>query len=161
MIPTTTDLCDVHGDVVRVVDPIFRDYGGRRHFAGLISTVKVLEDNVLVRAALEEPSDGRVLVVDGGGLTRFALMGDQMANLGQQNGWAGVVLHAAIRDVEALATVEIGIKALAACPRRSAKNGLGERDVLVTFGGVTFKPGEWLVADADGIVISATPLGLE
>ncbi len=152
----TTDLCDAHGDSLRVVAPLFRDFGGRRSFAGLITTVKVHEDNVLVRAALGEPGKGRVLVVDGGGSLRVALLGDQIANLARDHGWEGIVIHGAIRDVEALGGVDVGVKALAACPRKSAKNGWGERDVKVTFGGVTFAPGEWLAADADGVVVAAT-----
>lgn len=152
----TADLCDAHGDTVRVVAPMFHDFGGQRRFAGLVTTVKVHEDNVSVRAALEEPGRGRVLVVDGGGSLRVALLGDQLATLARDHGWEGVVIHGAIRDAEALGGVAVGVKALAACPRKSAKKGWGERDVPVTFGGVTFMPGEWLAADADGIVVAAT-----
>ena len=155
---TTTDLCDAHGDAIRVVAPLFRDFGGRRSFAGVIATVNVYEDNVLVRTVLEQAGNGRVLVVDGGGSLRCALMGDQIAALAYANGWAGVVINAAIRDADALAAIDIGVKALATCPRKSAKHGWGERDLPVTFGGVTFSPGEWLAADADGIVVAATPL---
>jgi regulator of ribonuclease activity A len=154
----TTDLCDMYGDTIRVVAPLFHDFGGRRSFAGSITTVKVHEDNVLVRAALEQAGHGRVLVIDGGGSLRCALMGDVIATLAHQNGWVGVVINGAIRDVEALGAIEIGVKALAACPRKSAKHGWGERDVPVTFGGVTFAPGEWLAADADGLVVAYTPL---
>lgn len=154
----TTDLCDAHGDSVRVVAPLFRDFGARRSFAGVVTTVKVYEDNVLVRAALEQAGNGRVLVIDGGGSLRCALLGDQIAALAQTNGWEGIVMNAAIRDAEALAAIDIGMKALATCPCKSAKHGWGEHDVPVTFGGVTFSPGEWLAADADGIVVAATPL---
>ena len=154
----TTDLCDAHGDRVRVVAPLLRDFGARRQFAGVIATVQVYEDNVLVRAALAEPGDGRVLVVDGGGSLRCALLGDQIAALALANGWAGVIINGAIRDTDALGAIEIVIKALAPCPRKSAKHGVGERDLPVTFGGVTFAPSEWLAADADGIVVAATPL---
>jgi regulator of ribonuclease activity A len=159
MTPATSDLCDAHGDAVRVVAPLFRDYGGSRRFAGVISTVKVHEDNALVRAALEQAGGGRVLVIDGGGSLRTALLGDQLASLAHDNGWAGVIVHGCIRDAEAVGAVAIGVKALATHPRKSGKKGWGERDVPVAFGGVTFTPGEWLAADPDGIVVAAKPLG--
>jgi regulator of ribonuclease activity A len=155
----TAYLCDAHGDAVRLVASLFRDFGGRRRFAGSITTVKAHEDNVLVRAALEQPGGGRVLVIDGGGSLRCALLGDQLAALAHENGWVGIVVNGASRDAEAVGTIDIGVKALATCPRKSAKKGWGERDVPVTFGGVTFAPGEWLAADADGIVVAAGPLG--
>lgn len=154
----TTDLCDTHGETIRVVTPLFRSFGGRRSFVGVISTVKVFEDNVLVRAALEQLGHGRVLVVDGGGSLRCALLGDQIGELAQKNGWEGIVIYGAIRDTEALGALDIGIQALAPCPRKSGKRGWGERDLVVGFGGVTFVPGEWLAADADGIVVAATAL---
>jgi regulator of ribonuclease activity A len=159
MSQATTDLCDEHGDAVRVVAPLFRDFGGRLRFSGKIVTVKVHEDNVLVRAALDEPGEGRVLVVDGGGSQRCALLGDMLAALGHKNGWAGIVVFGSIRDSEAIRAIDIGVKALGTHPRKSAKKGFGERDVPVTFGGVTLSPGEWLAADADGIVVAAGPLG--
>lgn len=158
MILATTDLCDAYGDEVRVVEPVFRDFGGRRHFAGLIYTLSVRDDNVLVREMLAQPGNGRVLVVDGGGSLRCALLGDQLATLACENGWSGIVVNGAVRDAEALSTIDVGVKALATCPRRSAKNGLGQRDVPVAFGGVTFAPGDWLAADADGIVVADKPL---
>jgi regulator of ribonuclease activity A len=154
----TTDLCDAHGEAVRVVDPLFRDFGKKRHFSGLIATIKVHEDNVLVRAALEQPGDGRVLVVDGGGSLRCALMGDLIAALAVTNGWSGVVINGCVRDAEAMGELALGVKAIAAHPRKSSKRGFGERDVPVTFGGVTFAPGEWLCADADGIVVASRAL---
>jgi len=159
MPPPTADLCDAHGDAIRVVAPIYRDFGKLRAFAGAIVTVKAPEDNVMVRSALEQPGQGRVLVVDGGGSLRCALVGEQIALLAAQNGWAGLLIHGCVRDVEAIARVEVGIKALASHPRRSAKKGWGERDVPVTFAGVTFTPGEWLCADEDGIVVASKALG--
>lgn len=154
----TTDLCDAHGENVRVVSTQFRDFGARRHFAGTIATVKVYEDNVLVRAALEEDGKGRVLVVDGGASLRYALVGDIIAALAHSNGWAGIIIYGAIRDSEAIGAIDIGVKALGTCPRRSAKHGTGQRDVAISFGDVTFTPGEWLAADADGIVVAAESL---
>lgn len=153
----TTDLCDAHGDA-RVVEPLFRDFGGETSFSGPVSTVRVLEDNVLVRAALEEPGQGRVLVVDGGGSVRTALLGDNLGALAVKNGWAGIVVNGAVRDARGLRALPAGIRALAACPRKSAKKGEGERDRPVTFGGVTFSPGDHLYADEDGIIVASRPL---
>lgn len=154
----TTDLCDAHGEHVRVVATQFHDYGARREFSGLIATVKVYEDNVLVRAALEEPGQGRVLVVDGGASLRCALVGDIIAALAHKNGWEGIIINGAIRDSVAIGAINIGVKALGTCPRRSAKQGQGQRDVPISFGNVTVMPGEWLAADADGVVLAAGPL---
>ena len=158
MSPATTDLCDAYPNDLQIVAPIFTDYGGGREFSGLITTVKLFEDNVLLRATLEEPAAGRVLVVDGGASLRCALMGDQMAVLAHQNGWKGIIINGAIRDVNALEKIAVGIKALAACPMKSAKNGCGERDIAVRFAEVIFEPGAWLAADHDGVVVSAAPL---
>jgi regulator of ribonuclease activity A len=158
---STADLCDAHGELVQVVASGLTSYGGKHHFAGSIATIRVFEDNVILRTLLEQAGHGRVLVVDGGASVRCALLGDQIASLAQQNGWVGVVLNAAIRDVVTLQTIEIGIKALTTCPKRSAKLGGGEHEIPVTFGGVTFTPGDWLVSDADGIVVVSASLGLE
>lgn len=154
----TADVCDAHDEGVAVAEPLFRDYGGARRFAGEIATVKTFEDNAVVRIALEQPGGGRVLVVDGGGSTRCALLGDRLAELARSNGWAGVVVNGAVRDVEALASLPIGVKALASCPRRSAKAGTGVAGIEVEFAGVTFRPGGWLYADADGIVVARAEL---
>lgn len=153
----TTDLCDTQADLL-VAEPLLADFGGAAVFGGRITTLRVFEDNTLVRAALEEPGAGRVLVVDGGGSLRCALVGDLLAALGQCNGWAGVVVNGCVRDTAELREIEFGLRALAACPRRSAKGGAGERDVPVTFAGVTFTPGHYLYADADGIVVSSVAL---
>jgi len=158
MVRPTTDLCDAYPDDARVVAPLFRDFGGRGAFSGTIVTVKVHEDNVLVRQALEEPGGGRVLVVDGGGSLRCALMGGNLAEIGVKNGWSGVLVHGCVRDLKDLREAAIGVKALAAHPVKSAKKGEGSRDVAVTFGGVTFRPGEMLYADEDGVIASARPL---
>ena len=155
----TTDLCDAHSDELRVVAPLFRDFGGSTAFSGLIVTIKAHEDNVIFRKALEEPGAGRVLVVDGGGSLRCAMMGGNMAEIGARNGWSGVLLNGCVRDVKDLGATAIGIKALAAYPLKSGKKGEGSRDVPVTFGGITFRPGEMLYSDEDGVVVSARPLG--
>lgn len=136
-----------------MAEPILRDFGSSTAFSGSVATVRVFEDNVLVRSALEQPGDGRVLVIDGGGSLRCALVGDQIAGLARKNGWSGLVIHGCIRDAEAIAQIRIGVKALATNPRKSQKRGEGERDVPVTFAGITFEPGDALFADADGVVL--------
>ena len=154
----TADLCDEFGDVVQVAAPGLRDFGGVGAFQGAIATLRVLEDNGLVRAAFEEEGAGRVLVVDGQGSTRCALVGDVMAQLAADHGWSGIVVNGCVRDSLALATVPIGIKALATSPRRPGKTGAGERDLPVQFAGVTFRPGGFLYADADGILVAENGL---
>ncbi|MCE9647985.1 MAG: ribonuclease E activity regulator RraA [Parvibaculum sp.] len=156
--PATTDLSDAHPELVRHCAPVFRDYGGRLAFSGPVTTLKVFEDNAKVRAAVEGEGLGRVLVVDGGGSLNCALFGGNLAALAAQNGWAGVVVHGCIRDTGELVDAEVGVKALAAHPKRSARTGAGEVDVTVSFAGVTFSPGDWLYADADGIILSKTKL---
>jgi regulator of ribonuclease activity A len=150
---STADLCDQYEGKVSVAAPLFKCYGGAMAFCGPIATVKVHEDNVLVRAALSEPGDGRVLVVDGGGSLRCALVGDQLARLAQQNGWSGIVVNGCIRDAPAIGRVEIGIRALGTHPRKSAKKGAGERDTPLAFAGVNFTPGAQLYSDEDGIIV--------
>ncbi len=151
----TTDLADRHGDDLRILTPIFSDYGGRRAFGGEIVTVRCFEDNSLVRDALAEQGGGRVLVIDGGGSMRCALVGDQMATLARDNGWSGLLVYGCVRDAAELAAIDLGIKALNVHPRRSVKRGEGERDVPVTLAGAMIRPGERLYADADGVVIAA------
>jgi regulator of ribonuclease activity A len=136
----------------------FRDFGALRRFFGMIRTVKCYDDNVQVRRTLEAPGEGKVLVVDGAGYMGSALIGDQIALLAQQNDWAGVVINGAVRDVVALADVSIGLKALGSNPKKSGKSGVGQVDVPVTFGGVTFHPGEWLYSDQDGLIVAAEEL---
>jgi regulator of ribonuclease activity A len=154
----TVDLVDAHQERVQSCELQLRQFGGRRRFSGPIRTLRVFEDNALVRATLETPGNGAVLVVDGGGSLRTALVGDVLAALGVEHGWSGLVIWGAVRDVERLATLAIGIKALGSNPMRSAKHGHGERDVPVRFGGVTFAPGAHLYSDDDGILVSAEPL---
>lgn len=149
----TADVVDDIGPAVRSCDVQFRDLGGRREFAGVISTVRCLHDNALVKAAVSDPGAGRVLIVDGGGSLHTALAGDVIAGLAGANGWAGLVIHGAVRDAAALRGIDIGIKALGTNPRKSDKTGAGERDVVVSFGGVDFVPGELAYCDRDGIVV--------
>lgn len=150
----TTDVCDDYDEDVLVAEPMFKHYGKRHAFAGRIATVKVHEDNVLVRDALERQGNGKVLVVDGGASMRCALVGDQIAALAQQNQWTGIVIYGCVRDVSTLISIDIGILALGPHPRRSAKNGAGQRDVSVTFAGVTFTTGDHIYADEDGLIIA-------
>jgi regulator of ribonuclease activity A len=150
---STSDLWDAHGDDAIVCELQFRQFGGVASFSGEIATVRCLEDNVLVKQRVGEPGDGRVLVVDGGGSLHCALVGDNVAGLALENGWAGLVINGCVRDVAALATLTIGVKALGSNPRPSGKTGDGEVDVTVTFGGATFTPGATLYSDADGILV--------
>lgn len=154
----TADLYDSYGESLLVATPMLRLFGGRRLFSGPISTVRVFEDNVLVRNALEEPGNGRVLVVDGGGSLRCALVGDLLAELGRSNGWAGIVVYGCIRDSAAIGNMDIGVVALATNPRKSVKRGQGERDVPLHFADIDWTPGHVVYADDDGIVVSEVPV---
>ena len=152
------DLCDTHGDQVTVLAPLFRNFGARRAFGGPISTIKCFEDNSLVAEAVEEPGAGRVLVVDGGASDRCALLGDNLARKAAANGWAGIVIYGAVRDVQDFPAIDLGIQALLTHPRKSVKRSLGDRDLPVTFAGVTLVPGAYLYADDNGIITSSTAL---
>ena len=154
----TADLCDEFGAEVRVAEPLFRDWGGSVSFAGPVETLRVMEDNALVRQVLESPGHGRVLVVDGGGSLRSALVGGNLAALAYQNGWTGIVVHGCVRDTEEIRALPLGVKALQAVPRKSGKSGAGEQGVPVTFAGVTFSRGCHLYADRDGIVVAERDL---
>lgn len=154
----TADLCDAHEGKIRIATPMFRSYGGRPAFSGPIATLKVFEDNSLVRTALEGPGNGRVLVIDGGGSLRCALVGDQLALLGVENGWAGILVYGCIRDSRTIGEMDLGVLALATHPLKSIKKGVGDADIPVTFAGVTFVPGHQLYADPDGVIVSDTPL---
>jgi regulator of ribonuclease activity A len=155
----TADLCDDNAILIEdgrlaVLPPVFRHFGKRTRFAGRVVTLKVFEDNALVRALLETPGDGQVLVVDGGGSLRRALVGGQLALLAQDNGWAGIVIDGCVRDIVEIDSCDIGVRALAATPLRGGKKGIGERNVRVLVAGVPVNPGDWLYADADGIVVA-------
>jgi len=151
--PATTDLCAAPPEA-QVCDPVFQVFGGRTAFSGPITTVKLFEDNTLIKQAVEGPGDGRVLVVDGGGSLRCGLVGGNLAVSAATNGWAGIVVHGCIRDADELAGQPIGVRALAAYPRKSER-GLhsGQVGRAVVFAGVTFREGEWLCADSDGVVV--------
>ncbi|MCA0241202.1 MAG: ribonuclease E activity regulator RraA [Proteobacteria bacterium] len=157
----TCDLCDAHKNdsdgAFRVLPPGLRDFGGRRRFSGAVVTVKCHEDNSLVKAAVDSPGQGRVLVVDGGGSLRRALVGGNLGAAAARNGWAGVVVDGAVRDVAELAACDVGIRALATMPLPTEKRNQGQADVPVTIQGVIVRPGEWLYADEDGIVVMPQP----
>jgi len=155
---STADLYDQHESDLQVALPGFRDYGARKRFFGPVSTVRLFEDNSLVSSALEEPGNGRVLVIDGGESMRCALVGDRLAQLANTNRWAGIIVSGCIRDAAVIAGIDIGVKALGTNPRKSVKRNSGERDVPVIFSGVTFTPGEYVYADEDGILISMVSL---
>lgn len=150
----TADLCDAHESNVYVAEPLFKDFGGLDSFYGKITTVKCFEDNSLVRDTLNSPGSGHVLVIDGGGSTRKALVGDILARKGVDNNWSGIVVHGCIRDSRVIATIKIGCKAIGTVPLKTQKKGVGEKDVPVHFANVKFVPGHYLYADKDGIIVS-------
>ena len=156
----TADLCDQHSSNAhfQIAEPIFSRYGGKRSFSGQISTLKIFEDNTLVREMLEQKVENRVLVVDGGGSHRCALLGDNLARLANENGWNGLVLYGCIRDSADIGQMPIGVRALHTHPLKSRKRGGGEKDILITFAGVNFKTDHYLYCDEDGIIVSAESL---
>ena len=154
----TADLCDEHSDSISVAAPMFHDYGQKLQFSGPISTVKCFEDNSLVRGQLEKPGDGRVLVVDGGGSMRCAMVGDILAQMGADNGWSGILVYGCIRDSDVIAKIDIGVKAIATLPLKSVKKGVGELDLTVHFADCDFVPGHYLYADQDGVIVAPSPL---
>lgn len=159
----TCDLCDANEDKLAdgslaILPPVFEKFGRHIRFAGPARTLKVFEDNVLVRAALETPGDGSVLVVDGGGSLRCALVGGNLGVLAQKNGWAGILVNGCVRDSAELNQCEVGIRALATHPRRSIRKGVGDKDLAVDIAGVNVHPGDWIYADEDGVLVSRQPL---
>ena len=149
----TADLYDEHEGLARVPLLQFRSFGGRASFSGEVRTIKCFEDNSLIKAASAEPGEGRVLVVDGGGSFRCALMGDLIAAAFTDHGWAGVVIWGAVRDSDALGAMNLGVKALGTTPRKSVRRGEGQSGVTLTMGGVEWRPGDRLYADADGVLL--------
>ena len=155
MTTSTCDLCDTHGERARVVAPLFRHFGGRRAFHGEAVTVKCFEDNSRVKEIVATPGRGRVLVVDGGGSLRCALLGDLLATQARDQGWSGVLVHGCVRDSAILATLDLGVMALAAMPRRSERKGEGQVGIAIDLAGTRCAPGDVVYADEDGIVILA------
>jgi len=155
----TPDLCDAYPDV-DVVEPIFSNFGGHDSFGGEIVTVKCHEDNSIVKEQVDQNGAGKVMVVDGGGSFRRALLGDMLAEKAAKNGWEGIIVYGCVRDVDVLAQTPLGIQALASHPMKTDKRGIGDLNVVVTFGGVTFRPGEYVYADNNGIIVSPTALSM-
>lgn len=151
---STPDLCDNFPDDVRVLAPMFNNYGGISSFGGEIVTVKCFEDNSLVKEQMSLPGAGKVLVVDGGGSLRKALLGDMIAASAVKNGWAGLIIYGCIRDVDAIRAMQLGVQALNTIPLKTEKRGIGDLNVAVTFGGVTFRPGEFVYADNNGVIVA-------
>ena len=151
---TTADLWDEHEELLSCVDPIFNHFGNKKNFSGKITTLKLFEDNSLVRKQLESNGNGKVIVVDGGGSIRCALIGDQLAALAIQNNWNGIIVNGCIRDSQLINTMDIGIRALHTSPVKSIKRNRGEIDIPVDFGGVSFVPGCYIYVDSDGILVS-------
>ena len=160
----TTDLCDDHPQLLEdgrlaVLPPVFRHFGKHVKFCGRATTLKVFEDNALVRSTLEAPGNGNVLVVDGGASMRRALVGGQLALLAQDNGWAGIIVDGCVRDSDEINACDVGVRALGLHPQKSSKKGVGERNERVAIAGVAVNPGDWIYADADGILVAQQKLG--
>jgi regulator of ribonuclease activity A len=156
----TPDLCDEFSDKITVLPPLYQNFGGKESFFGEVETVKCFEDNSRVKECLETPGHGRVLVVDGGGSLRHALIGDLIAASAIKNGWQGIVIHGCCRDVHDLKTMDFGVRALNSIPIKSVRKDQGEAGVSIVMGGVNVNPGMWLYADETGIVISPTQLSI-
>ncbi len=157
----TPDLCDEYPELVQVVEPMFNNYGGRESFGGEIVTVKCFEDNSIVKEQVATPGSGKVMVVDGGASMRAALLGDMLAEKAAENGWEGIIVYGCIRDVDVIMETELGVQALSTHPKKTDKRGLGDLNVPVTFGGVTFKPGDFIYADNNGVIVSPEKLEVE
>ena len=158
MMKSTPDLCDQYPELIQVVEPMFSNYGGRERFGGEIVTVKCFEDNSVVKQLVATEGQGRVMVVDGGGSMRRACLGDMLAEKASANGWSGLIIYGCIRDVDEIMATDIGVQALGTHPMKTAKKGIGETQIQVTFGGVTFNPGHYVYADNNGIVVASQPL---
>ncbi|MGO2496696.1 MAG: ribonuclease E activity regulator RraA [Vibrio litoralis] len=157
----TSALCDIYQDQVDVVEPMFSNFGGLTSFAGQLTTVKCFEDNGIIRSILQEDGTGRVLLIDGGGSLRRALIDAEIAALAEENDWEGLVVYGCVREIDDLEEMEIGIQAIAAIPVGATQNNIGEVDVPVNFGGVTFLPEDYLYADNTGVIISQEPLDVD
>jgi regulator of ribonuclease activity A len=163
MATATCDICDANEDklasgTLSVLPPVFRQYGKKLAFSGPAATLKVFEDNALVRSMLDQPGNGQVLVVDGGGSLRCALVGGNLGLLAEKNGWAGIVVNGCIRDSDEINACQIGVRALATHPQKSIKKGAGDSNIRVSIAGVAVNPGDWIYADADGVLVATQQL---
>jgi len=154
----TPDLCDAYPDLVQVLEPMMNNYGGIEAFGGEIVTVKCFEDNSIVKEQVDQDGHGKVMVVDGGASMRHALLGDMLAEKASKNGWAGLIIYGCIRDVDVIRKTALGVQALNTHPRKTEKRGIGDLNVPVTFGGVTFVPGHYVYADNNGVIVSPQKL---
>jgi regulator of ribonuclease activity A len=154
----TSALCDVYLDQVDVVEPMFSNFGGSASFAGQVTTIKCFEDNGLIRSALEQEGQGRVLLIDGGGSLRRALIDAELATIAEENEWEGIIVYGSVREVDELEDMNVGIQALASIPVGASQTNVGEVDVPVNFGGVSFLPEDYIYADNTGIILSQEPL---
>ena len=155
---STPDLCDQYPELVQAVEPMFSNFGGRESFGGQVVTVKCFEDNSRVKELVSTPGEGRVMVVDAGGSMRRACLGDMLAEKASANGWSGIIIYGCIRDVDEIMAIDIGVQALGVHPIKTDKKGIGEIDIAVTFGGVTFNSGDYVYADNNGIIVSPEKL---
>lgn len=155
---STPDLYDEHADVVRVLEPIFNNYGLKKNFYGEVVTIKCFEDNSLVKEQAAKGGKGKVMVVDGGASLRKALLGDLIAESAMKNGWEGIVINGCIRDVDIISKLQLGVKALNSTPRKTERRGLGDLNVTVMFAGETIVPGDFIYADNNGILVSSKKL---
>ena len=153
----TPDLCDEYPEV-EVLEPMFSNYGGKESFGGEVITVKCHEDNSLVKELVDKPGKGKVMVVDGGGSLRNALLGDMLAEKAAKNEWEGILIYGCIRDVDIIMETNLGVQALATNPRKTEKKGIGEMNIPVKFAGVEIKPGDFVYADNNGIIVSQKEL---
>ncbi|MBU6954355.1 ribonuclease E activity regulator RraA [Hahella sp. HN01] len=156
----TPDLCDAYPQLVKVVEPMFQNFGARSSFGGEIVTVKCFEDNSVVKQQVDQPGHGKVMVVDGGGSKRAALLGDMLAEKAAANGWEGIIIYGCIRDVDVIRQTDLGVQALGTHPMKTDKRGIGDLNVDITFGGVTFKPGHYIYADNNGVIVSPEQLSM-
>ena len=154
----TPDLCDEYPDLVQVLTPMLQNFGGVDSFGGEIVTVKCFEDNSIVKEQVALPGQGKVMVEDGGGSMRNALLGDMLAEKAAENGWEGLIIYGCIRDVDVIRQTKLGVQAIATHPRKTEKRGIGDLNIPVTFGGITFVPGQYVYADNNGVIVAPTKL---
>tara|TARA_R110002072_G_scaffold298816_2_gene473270 strand:+ start:15543 stop:16013 length:471 start_codon:yes stop_codon:yes gene_type:complete len=154
----TPDLCDEYPDLIQVLSPMLQNFGGIDSFGGEIVTVKCHEDNSVVKEQVGLPGQGKVMVVDGGGSMRNALLGDMLAEKAAENGWEGLIIYGCIRDVDIIRQIRLGVQAISTNPRKTEKRGIGDLNIPVTFGGITFMPGQYVYADNNGVIVAPTKL---
>ncbi|GHE94037.1 ribonuclease E activity regulator RraA [Thalassotalea profundi] len=157
----TSELCNIYADLIDVVEPIFCNYGGRSSFGGQVVTIKCFENNGLIIQLAETEGTGKVMVIDGGGSTRRALIDNDIAQVAAKNGWEGIVCYGSVRDVDMLEEIEIGIQGLVSIPVGATDENIGDNDLAVNFGGVTFLPDDHIYVDNTGIILSPEPLDID